>query len=74
MRAAAFATKPVLRGELWLHESLWLSIKTIFLGFLVSSLIGVPLGILCGAYAPISRLHEPMIDFVRYMPAPPGAR
>jgi NitT/TauT family transport system permease protein len=66
----AFATKPVLRGELWLHESLWLSIKTIFLGFLASSLLGVPLGILCGAFAPISRLHEPMIDFVRYMPAP----
>jgi len=66
----AFTTKPILRGELWLHESLWLSIKTIFWGFVLSSLVGVPLGILCGAYAPISRLAEPVIDFVRYMPAP----
>ena len=66
----AFATKPVLRGDLWLHESLALSIKTIFWGFVISSLVGVPLGILCGAYAPISRLAEPVIDFVRYMPAP----
>jgi NitT/TauT family transport system permease protein len=33
-------------------------------------LIGVPLGILGGAYAPISRVTEPAIDFVRYMPAP----
>jgi NitT/TauT family transport system permease protein len=66
----AFATAPILRGDLWLHESLWLSIKTIFWGFLLSSLIGVPLGILCGAFAPISRLNEPIIDFVRYMPAP----
>jgi NitT/TauT family transport system permease protein len=66
----AFTTKPGLRGELWLHESLWLSIKTIFWGFVLSSLIGLPLGILCGAYAPISRLFEPVTDFVRYMPAP----
>ena len=51
----AFNTKPLLRGDLWLHESLALSIKTIVWGFLLSSLIGVPLGILCGAYAPIAR-------------------
>ncbi len=66
----AFHAKPQLRGDLWLHESLWVSIRTIFWGFAISSLIGVPLGILCGAYAPISRLAEPMIDFVRYMPSP----
>jgi NitT/TauT family transport system permease protein len=66
----AFTTEPKLRGDLWLHESLWLSIKTIAWGFLISSLIGVPLGILCGAYTSISRLGEPAIDFVRYMPAP----
>src|SRR4051812_43489134 len=66
----AFTTKPALRGDLWLHESLMLSIKTIFWGFVLSSLVGVPLGVLCGAYAPISRLTEPVIDFIRYMPAP----
>lgn len=66
----AFTAKPVLRGDLWLHESLALSIKTIFWGFALSSLVGLPLGILCGAYAPISRLGEPVIDFIRYMPAP----
>jgi NitT/TauT family transport system permease protein len=67
---SAFQTKPMLRGDLWLHESLWLSIKTILLGFTISSLLGLPLGILCGAYPPLSRLTEPVIDFVRYMPAP----
>ncbi len=67
---SAFQTKPVLRGDLWLHESLLLSIKTILVGFLFSSLLGVPIGILCGAYPPITRLTEPVIDFVRYMPAP----
>jgi NitT/TauT family transport system permease protein len=66
----AFTTEPVLRGDPWLHESLGVSVRTIFWGFLISSLLGVPLGILCGAYAPIARLCEPAIDFVRYMPAP----
>lgn len=66
----AFTTKPVLRGDVWLHESLWLSIRTIFWGFLISSAIGVPLGILCGSYAALARLTEPVVDFIRYMPAP----
>jgi NitT/TauT family transport system permease protein len=66
----AFTTAPVLKGDLWLHESLAMSIKTIFWGFVISSAIGVPLGILCGAFVSASRLSEPFIDFVRYMPAP----
>lgn len=66
----AFTTKPVLRGDAWLHESLWLSIQTIFWGFVISSAVGVPLGILCGAYAALARLTEPVVDFIRYMPAP----
>ncbi|HET7536917.1 MAG TPA: ABC transporter permease, partial [Candidatus Didemnitutus sp.] len=66
----AFTTKSVLRGDAWLHESLWLSIQTIFWGFVISSAIGVPIGILCGSFAALARLTEPMIDFIRYMPAP----
>jgi NitT/TauT family transport system permease protein len=66
----AFTTEPRLRGDVWLHESLWRSIQTIFWGFVISSAVGIPLGILCGAYALWSRLSEPVIDFIRYMPAP----
>jgi NitT/TauT family transport system permease protein len=66
----AFTTAPILKGDLWLHESLAMSLKTIFWGFLISSAIGVPLGILCGAFVSASRLSEPFVDFVRYMPAP----
>jgi NitT/TauT family transport system permease protein len=40
------------------------------LGFTISSLVGVPLGVLCGAQASIARLTEPVIEFVRYLPAP----
>ncbi|MCX7713721.1 MAG: ABC transporter permease subunit [Chthoniobacterales bacterium] len=66
----AFTTPPRRPGEPWLHESLWHSIQIIFWGFFYSSLIGLPLGILCGVYPPIARLTEPVIDFIRYMPAP----
>ena len=66
----AFTTPPRLPNEPWLHESLGHSIRTIFLGFLISSMIGVPLGILCGTYRFFSRLQEPFIEFFRYLPAP----
>ncbi|MEQ9023351.1 MAG: hypothetical protein RLN82_11430, partial [Pseudomonadales bacterium] len=66
----SFTTEPRMRSEQWLHESLWHSIQVIFWGFALSSLIGVPIGVLCGTYAAISRLHEPFIEFFRYLPAP----
>ena len=65
-----FTTEPEQRDGKWLHESLWHSIQIIFWGFFISSLIGVPLGILCGTYSAISRLNEPFIEFFRYLPAP----
>lgn len=65
-----FTTPPRLPNEPWLHESLWKSIQTIFWGFVISSLVGLPLGILCGAFRFFSRLFEPFIEFFRYLPAP----
>ncbi|HEY8099995.1 MAG TPA: ABC transporter permease subunit [Burkholderiaceae bacterium] len=66
----AFKTPPVQKDGLWLHQSLWQSIQVIFWGFFISSLIGVPLGILCGTYPAMARLSEPFIEFFRYLPAP----
>jgi ABC-type nitrate/sulfonate/bicarbonate transport system permease component len=54
----------------WLHENLWHSCQIIFLGFIFSAIVGVPLGILCGTFDFFSKLYEPFIDFIRYMPAP----
>jgi len=65
-----FTTPPARPDEPWLHEALLHSIGIIFWGFLVSSLIGVPLGILCGALPSMARLTEPFIEFFRYLPAP----
>lgn len=65
-----FTKQPVQKDAPWLHESLWHSIQIIFWGFLISSLIGVPLGILAGTYSTFARLSEPFIEYFRYLPAP----
>ena len=66
----SFTTPPPQKDAPWLHESLWHSITIIFCGFVLSSLVGVPLGILCGAHAGLARLSEPFLEFFRYLPAP----
>ena len=66
----SFTTPPADQDGLWLHQSLWQSIQTIFWGFLISSIIGVPFGILCGAHSGAARMIEPFVEFFRYLPAP----
>ncbi len=38
-------------------------------GFLIAAAIGVPLGIMMGAYKPIEAFFEPFVSFARYLPA-----
>ena len=66
----SFTTPPAQADSPWLHQSLWHSIKIVFTAFFISSLIGIPLGILCGFSPVISRLTEPFVEFFRYLPAP----
>lgn len=66
----AFTTAPVQPNSPWFHESLWHSIKLVFSAFFIASIIGIPLGILCGFSNIISQLTEPFVEFFRYLPAP----
>lgn len=66
----AFTTPPAQPTDPWLHQSLWHSVKLVFYAFILSSIIGVPLGILCGHFSITSRLVEPFVEFFRYLPAP----
>lgn len=66
----AFRTPPRLPTEPWLHQSLWHSLQVIFWGFFLSSAVGIPLGLLCGAMPFFARLVEPFVEFFRYLPAP----
>lgn len=66
----SFTTPPPDSNTPWFHQSLWQSIKLVFLAFFISSLVGIPLGILCGFSRTISHLTEPFVEFFRYLPAP----
>ena len=46
------------------------SVQLLFWGFLLATVVAVPLGILCGTFDFFSKLVEPFVDFMRYMPAP----
>lgn len=66
----SFMTPPVQENGPWFHESLWQSIKLVFTAFFFASIVGIPLGILCGFSRIISQLTEPFVEFFRYLPAP----
>ena len=66
----SFTTAPAQADAPWLHQSLWHSIKIVFSAFFIASLVGIPLGILCGFSNKISQLTEPFVEFFRYLPAP----
>ncbi len=61
-------------GELWrkglLIEDTRASVMRVGIGFLLSVIVSVPLGIGMGAFAAVRSLLEPIIGIVRYMPAP----
>lgn len=54
-------------GILWQDASI--SLYRIFVGWLISTLLAVPIGILMGNFHFFEGLFEPFIDLVRYMPA-----
>ncbi len=66
----AFTTPPAHSGDVWLHEGLWHSCQLIFWGFVYACSFAIPIGILCGTLTLVSRLLEPFLAFVRYVPAP----
>jgi NitT/TauT family transport system permease protein len=59
-------------AELWasgqLLADLGISIYRITLGFLISTVIALPIGILIGSYRGWEAAIEPFVDFIRYMP------
>lgn len=51
------------------HIDIGITVWRVVGGFVVAAAIGVPLGILMGAYKPIEAFFEPFISFARYLPA-----
>jgi NitT/TauT family transport system permease protein len=57
----------VREGTLW--TDLWASVYRISVGWLVSTILALPVGILMGNFQLFEGLFEPLVDLVRYMPA-----
>ncbi|NLJ25810.1 MAG: ABC transporter permease [Firmicutes bacterium] len=55
--------------ELNLLRDILASLYRVMAGFILASLIGVPLGLLMGSFKIAEGLIEPIVGFVRYMPA-----
>jgi NitT/TauT family transport system permease protein len=59
-------------AELWangkLQADMAISIYRITVGFLISTIIALPVGILIGSYRAWEAAIEPFVDFIRYMP------
>ncbi|MDB5326699.1 MAG: NitT/TauT family transport system permease protein [Phycisphaerales bacterium] len=66
----AFTTPPARKGSPWLYERIEHSILILFEAFALACVIAVPLGLICGTFDFFSKLIEPFIDFMRYLPAP----
>jgi NitT/TauT family transport system permease protein len=52
-----------------LLRDIWISTYRVTAGWLLSAVIALPLGLFIGTYRPIQALFEPLMDFIRYMPA-----
>ena len=63
--ATAFWTS-LMDGSLL--RNTWASLLVINVGFLLSSLIAVPLGILMGSFRVVAAALEPIVNFTRYLP------
>lgn len=50
-------------------HDVWVTIARVFGGFILSAIIGVPLGIMMGSFKAIEALLEPFVSFCRYLPA-----
>jgi NitT/TauT family transport system permease protein len=45
------------------------SLKRIFAGFLIGSLVGIPIGLAMGSFSMVRKIVEPWTDFLRFIPS-----
>lgn len=62
----SYLFKIMKSGTLW--NDVAISCYRVFMGFLIAVAIGVPLGLLSGAYKLVNAVLKPLIEFFRYLP------
>ncbi|MEF2074159.1 ABC transporter permease [Consotaella aegiceratis] len=53
-------------GSLWEHTSA--SLQVVLIGFALSSIIAIPLGLTMGTYRIVQAVLDPLVNFIRYLP------
>ncbi|WP_239023792.1 ABC transporter permease [Salinicola corii] len=53
-------------GSLW--KDIWSSAQVVLYGFLLSSVVAIPLGILMGSFRLAQAFLDPLVNFMRYLP------
>ncbi|OEO25804.1 nitrate transport permease nrtB [Pseudomonas sp. J237] len=51
-----------------LGKHVFASVEVVVIGFVVSSLVAVPLGLLMGSFRIVQAVLEPLVNFIRYLP------
>ena len=57
-----------LAGDGTLSKHVLASLEVVLIGFVVSSLVSVPLGLLMGSFRIVQAFLEPLVNFIRYLP------
>ena len=58
-----------LLTEMGFAKDIGMTVGRVVGGFLIATLLALPLGVMMGAYKPIEAFFEPFISFARYLPA-----
>ena len=58
-----------LLTEMGFAKDIGMTVSRVLGGFLIATLLALPLGVMMGAYKPIEAFFEPFISFARYLPA-----
>jgi NitT/TauT family transport system permease protein len=61
------AAKILFVEQGYIHD-IAVTVRRVMLGFLLTSLVSIPAGILIGTYRPIEAFFEPLFSFIRYLP------
>ena len=59
----------VLLTQMGFATDIGMTVWRVLGGFLIATVLAVPLGILMGAYKPVEAFFEPFVSFARYLPA-----
>ncbi|MFM9278549.1 ABC transporter permease [Paenibacillus jiagnxiensis] len=62
----SYLFKTIQDGSIW--QDIGISCYRVLMGFLISVVIGVPLGLLSGTYKVVNAVMKPLIEFFRYLP------